>query len=136
MLTTLNYDALTKRRVVASANGSVVIHFMVWSPLPDRWDPGSILTVGPGHPTALWVGDDPSNWATTGLVTAPVMVMGKGRKVVAAPPTPRLGASVREASRSQGTSVAVVTALCLGCLLIGAGTAVAFARRRRPAIGH
>ena len=58
MLTTLGYDQLTKRRVEAKPNGSVTIHFLVWAPLPNRWDTGSVIKVGPGHPTALWIGQE------------------------------------------------------------------------------
>ena len=80
VLTTLEYDQLTKRRVLAAANGSVKIHFLLWAPLPDKWDPGSVIDVSRGHATALWIGDDPSEWASTGFVTPTVQVLGAPAK--------------------------------------------------------
>lgn len=78
VITVLPFDQLTKKRVPAAKNGSVTTHFLLWSPLPNRWDYASVLKVGPGRQVALWVGDDPSNWATTGLVSAPLLISAAG----------------------------------------------------------
>lgn len=134
MMTTLGYDQLTKRRVEAKANGSVIIHFLVWAPLPNRWDAGSVIKVGPGHPTALWIGDDPSRWATTGLVSAPVSINN-----VTAPPkrSAHHKAATKAASGSSGDgllrTLVVVGVVALG--LVG-GLAATMGRRlrHRPAL--
>ncbi|HUB70656.1 MAG TPA: hypothetical protein VL984_09550 [Acidimicrobiales bacterium] len=133
-LTTLPYDQVTKDRVPASSDGSVTTHFLLWAPLPDRWDAGSVIEVGPGEPTALWVGDDPSNWSTTGLVTSPVTVAsGTAQSADGAGPATRGGhQGVR--GKSGGSSptaliIVVVAAVLLAVLLAGALTS----RRHRRA---
>lgn len=136
VLTTLPYDQLTKRRVLAAANGSVVTHFLLWSPLPDKWDPVSVITVGPGHPATLWVGDDPSQWATTGVVSAPVSISGPGSKSSAGAPAPEASARLARSSSSSSspTGVVVLVAVAAGAALagVGVGVGVVFSRRRRP----
>jgi len=76
-LTTLTVDWLTKQRVAAKVNGSVTVHFLLWAPLPDKWDKENVIDVSAGQPSALWVGDDPSNWASTGVISAPVAIRTK-----------------------------------------------------------
>jgi hypothetical protein len=128
MLTTLTYDQLTKKPVSAKANGSVTVHFLVWSPLPNKWDPASVINVGPGHPTALWIGDDPSAWATTGFVT-PALVVGQHKAssglAASAKQGTEDGASSSGWSRIGGL-VLVVLAVCG----LGAGFTMVVRRRR------
>src|SRR5579863_3300601 len=50
LLTTLAHDQVTKLQVEAAGNGRVTIRFLLWAPLPQLWDPASVLKVGPGHP--------------------------------------------------------------------------------------
>ncbi len=113
MITTLPVDQLSKERVPAAANGSVTFHFLVWAPLPDGWDPYSVIRVDATHPTALWIGDDPSQWATTGLVSAPVLVNSK---------------DPGGASHSSGSSTLVVV---LASLILCVGLAVTIGKWRR-----
>jgi hypothetical protein len=141
MLTTLTYDQLTGKRVYAAANGSVSsFHFVVWSPLPAKWDPASVITVGPGHPTSLWIGDDPSQWATTGIVSAPVQI-GRTVKPSAGPSTSVVGpstsvatASLRDAGANPhpGNGLGWLVALGLAVLAVLV-CLVAFGVRRRRA---
>jgi hypothetical protein len=145
METTLPYDQLTKRRDVPAANGSVTFHFLLWAPLPNTWDPGSVIKVGPGHPTALWIGDDPSNWAGSGLVSAPVQVVNKAAKPGKGPLKPGNGArdastvlSNKNDSSSHGLSAMTVALVAVvGVVVLAAGVAGGIAvsggrRRHRP----
>jgi hypothetical protein len=136
LLTTLAHDQLTKLQVEANGNGSVTIRFLLWAPLPQLWDPASVLKVGPGHPVALWVGDDPSNWASTGVVSAPVRIMAANGK-------PATHSSVKgaiapvtahRAVTSHGTSAGEIIALGAIIFVVLAGTAVTVQRRRRRAV--
>jgi hypothetical protein len=126
LLTTLAHDQLTKLQVGAAGNGSVTIRFLLWAPLPQLWDPASVLKVGPGHPVALWVGDDPANWASTGVVSAPVLIKAAKGK----PPTHRSvkGAVAPESGHSavtsHGTSVGKTIALGVIVFVILAGAGV------------
>ena len=135
MLTTLGYDQLTKRRVEAKPNGSVTIHFLVWAPLPNRWDTGSVIKVGPGHPTELWIGDDPSHWATSGLVSAPVLI-GNVPAPVKKPAHHK--AATQGASGSSGDGL-LGTLVVVGVAALGVvgGLAATMGRRlrHRPALG-
>jgi hypothetical protein len=137
MLTTLAYDQLTKLRVDAAGNGSVTIHFVVWAPLPQLWDPASVINVGPGHPVALWIGDDPSNWATTGVVSAPILInviagkRGTHRSVEGAVAAPISGSTVRT---SHGTRVGAVIRISVLLFAVLAGAAVVVDRRRRRTV--
>ena len=133
-LTTLPYDQVTKDRVAAGSDGSVTTHFLLWAPLPDRWDAGSVIEVGPGDPTALWVGDDPSNWSTTGFVTNPVTVAsGTAQAADGAAPATRAGHQGDPGKRSGSSPtvliIVVAAAVLLAVLLAGALTS----RRHRRA---
>ena len=113
--TVLTYDQVTKKPVQAAQNGSVTIHFLIWSPLPDAWDPYSVIHVGPGHPTALWIGDDPSRWATTGIVSAPVQVTAGPKKAT---------------DPSSGTGLGTVVVIVLAAVAVSVGLALTVSRRR------
>jgi hypothetical protein len=137
MSTTLPFDQLSKRRVLAAANGSVTFHFLLWAPLPDKWDPASTLTVGPGHPLALWIGDDPSHWATTGIISPLVHVKDAASHVKSAVARAESAAAVAGAhatSRSSGgpdgAELAIIAVGALAALGIVAGSTVAISRRR------
>ncbi len=129
MITTLPYDQLTERRDLAAANGSVTFHFLLWAPLPNAWDAGSVIKVGPGNPTALWIGDDPSHWASSGLVSAPVQIANKAVKSGKSK-KPGNGASARHttaalANKSGGPShgSSAVTVVLVAALVVIAGVA-------------
>jgi hypothetical protein len=132
MLTTLDYDQLTKQPVLAKANGSVTVHFLLWSPLPNKWDPASVIKVGPGDPAALWIGDDPSNWAGTGVVSAPVPIkLKEGRPR----PRPSSRAATGAANTGNGSGTGTVVPIVLAVLVVFAGSAVTIGRRRRAIAG-
>ena len=124
MITTLPYDQLTKRRDLAAANGSVTFHFLLWAPLPNSWDAGSLIKVGPGNPTALWIGDDPSRWASTGVVSAPVQITnkvskaGKSRKGTRALHA-TMALADKSGSSSHGTGIPTVAWLAVCAVVIG-----------------
>jgi hypothetical protein len=133
MLTTLAYDELTKLRVEAAGNGSVTIHFLIWTPLPQTWDPASVVSIGPGHPVALWIGDDPSNWATTGVVSAPVAIKTATSKHVThhAPKAGGTSGAATGSTRSHGLGVGGIVAVVVVVLAVLSGGAVSFDRRRK-----
>ena len=134
LLTILTYDQLTKRRVEAAANGSVTIHFLLWSPLPDKWDPASVITVGHSHPTALWIGDDPSEWATTGLVSSPVVVGGQVKKAGTGSPRRVVASDPLRPESAGGSDLTAIFVVGVAALLVVAAGAVFMgARRRRDA---
>jgi hypothetical protein len=153
VLTTLPYDDVTGKPVIPAANGSVTFHFLVWSPLPAAWDPASVITVGPGHPTAIWIGDDPSNWATTGLVSTPVTISARpvrpgkvdpraGKPSTDKPGTghpqrvagPSLGHSNLSKSHSSSFSTTAVVAFGFACLGVGAASSAIVVKRRRRVV--
>lgn len=125
MLTTLGFDQLTKRRVLAKTDGSVTVHFLVWAPLPNKWDPGSVIRVGPGHPVALWIGDDPSHWATSGLVSAPVIVGTPGRHQNATK------TAIGDASSGSSHAIVIVFGVAFLGVIAGVATTISGTRRRR-----
>ena len=130
-LTTLTFDQLTKKPVSANSNGSVTVHFLVWSPLPNKWDPYSVIKVGPGHPVALWIGDDPSHWATMGLVSPPLVVTKTALEPSPAAVGPGSGASLAAGSPPRSSSTGWLVALLLTAFGLGAGFALVIGRRRR-----
>jgi hypothetical protein len=136
MGTTLPFDEVTKERAPAAANGSVTFHFLVWSPLPDKWDPYSGIRVGPGYPTSLWIGDDPSEWATTGIVTAPLTIATKAAEATATAPSHLASPLHRGVQRgSHGSNLG--TALTLGLISLAVvvfAATLGWQRRRRAAI--
>jgi hypothetical protein len=115
--TTLTYDALTKRVVEAAANGSATVHFLLWAPLPDRWDPYSVITVGPQYQTTIWVGDDPSNWAVTGFVSPPVQISDRR----AVPVRHKAAASVTSKGGSSRDGAWLIAVICVVALAALAG---------------
>jgi hypothetical protein len=127
--TTLAFDQLTKIQVLAAANGSVTVHFLVWSPLPNSWDKYSVIQVGPGHPTSLWIGDDPSRWAATGLVSSPVVV---GSKRAARSGGPVL--HTQSGKTSPGTALGETVGIGLAALAVLIGSGVTIGWRRRQAV--
>jgi hypothetical protein len=144
METTLPFDELTKKRDVAAANGSVTFHFLVWAPLPNKWDPIPVVKVGLGQATALWIGDDPSNWASTGLVSAPVQIRNKavqsgksgksGKSGNDFPPGAATAALVEgndRASRGTGAVTVVIVGVIAVILGAGGGVVASGGRRRR-----
>ncbi len=139
METTLPYDQITKRRDVAAANGSVTFHFLLWAPLPNAWDAGSVIKVGPGHPTALWIGDDPSNWAGSGLVSAPVRIVnkvaksGKGAREAASALSNKSNGITHGTSAVTVAVIAVVAVIVLIVATVAATAGNGGRRRRRPA---
>lgn len=122
--TTLAYDALTKRRVEAAANGSVTVHFLLWAPLPDRWDPYSVITVGPKFRTTIWVGDDPSNWAVSGFVSPQVQILGRRP----APASHKVVASVTSKDGSSGVGAWLILVICMAGLVVLTGGALVLRR--------
>ncbi len=133
MLTTLDYDPLTKFPVLAAANGSVTVHFLLWAALPNKWDPASVIKVGQGHPAALWIGDDPSSWASTGFVSAPVVIKAKGGQ-------PGRHSSTRAAGNpgnsTNGSSPGTIVVITFAALVVVAGFALTIGRRRRRAVAN
>jgi hypothetical protein len=125
--TTLTYDPVTRKPVRAAANGSVTVHFLLWSPLPNTWDPSSVIDVGPGHPAAIWVGDDPSNWVS-GFVTRPIQILSRGTSH--APRRQVVAAAVASSGGSPAASNWTIVAIGLVCLAGAAGGAIAFGRVR------
>jgi hypothetical protein len=126
--TTLTYDALTKRRVEAAANGSVTVHFLLWAPLPDRWDPYSVITVGSKFPTTIWVGDDPSNWETSGFVSPSIKILGRS----ATPVRHKVVDSVTKEGLSGDGAWLIASISVIGAAVLGGG---ALAVRRLQAKG-
>jgi hypothetical protein len=144
MITTLPYDQLTKRRDLAGANGSVTFHFLLWAPLPNGWDAGSVLKVGRGNPTALWIGDDPSHWASSGLVSAPVQITNKAVKATKSGKSrkdtrPRNATaaladkSISSPHRTSAITVALVAVVAVIAGVAGGVVATSGRRRRRVA---